>query len=155
MKKTVILPNRLWIVSGEVQSGKTTSLRSWSEGRSVAGFLTPDIDGRRVLMDLATSVILPFQAADDAEDVQKVGRFSFFRSAFDYGNTLIIDSLDVDHPYFIIDEFGKLELNDLGFAQGIDRLMADIRTLQSTTIYIIVIRESLIIRFLERYGLGR
>ncbi|HNU17537.1 MAG TPA: nucleoside-triphosphatase [Saprospiraceae bacterium] len=154
MKKKVILLDNLWVITGEVNSGKTTSLLQWTRGRKVAGFLTPDIDGQRRLMDLSTSAILPFEANDDDEDVQKVGRFSFFQSAFDYGNSLIIHSLQADHPYFIIDEFGKLEINGQGFAYGIDTLMGGIRTSQSPTIYIIVIRESLLDGFLERYGLS-
>ena len=154
MKKKVILLDNLWVITGAVHSGTSTSLLQWTRGRKVAGFLTPDIGGQRRLMDLSTSELLPFEANDDDEDVQKVGRFSFFQSAFDYGNSLIIHSLQADHPYFIIDEFGKLEINGQGCASGIDTLMGGIRTSQSPTIYIIVIRESLLDGFLERYGLS-
>jgi hypothetical protein len=35
--------------------------------------------------------------------------------AFDIGNALIDQAFTSNHPYFIIDEYGKLEADGLGF----------------------------------------
>lgn len=155
MKKKVIWPDKLWIVTGPVRSGKTTQLQQWAEGRDVAGFLTPDIDGVRCFYDLASGQKLPFQIErETGEPAVHVGRFAFLGSVFERGKQMIIDSFSKSAQYFIIDEFGKLEMDGRGFGPAVDQLMARLSGGHTATTYIIVVRDYLLTSFLDKYHLA-
>lgn len=155
MKKKVIWPDKLWIVTGPVRSGKTTELQQWAQGRDVAGFLTPDIDGMRCFCDIGSGQTLPFQIEKETgEPVVRVGRFVFRESVFERGRQMILDSFSRSARYFIIDEFGKLEMDGQGFGPAVDQLMARLASGPATTTYIIVVRDYLFTQFSERYHLS-
>lgn len=154
MKTGVVWKDKLWILTAPVHSGKTSFLESWAAERDVSGFLTPDIDDIRVLYDLSNRKTIPFEVKEDVcEDVLNVGKYSFLKAAFDYGNEMIRESIHQNSLYFIIDEAGKLEMKDLGFADGIEFLINHLKINESKTTYIIVVRDYLLSDFLEKYGL--
>src|SRR5688572_2225115 len=97
------------ILAGPVRSGKTTALEKWAGSRSgIAGFITPDIQGRRVLEDLRTKLIIDFEADENDEDIITIGRFRFSRQAFESGKTIITDAVRSQPEWLVIDEAGKL-----------------------------------------------
>lgn len=155
MQKTTFLQNKLWIVTGSVQTGKTSRLKSFIAGKQAAGFLTPDKDGRRILLDIRTGTEYAFQTeACEVEKVLHVGRFCFLESAFDIGSHIIMESMGEESDYFIIDEFGKLELEDRGFGLAINALMTWLPSSTTATIYIMVVRDYLLDSFMAKYGLA-
>ena len=154
MKRGVVWKDKLWILTAPVHSGKTSFLSKWVTGRDVSGFLTPDIEGIRVLHDLSNKKTITFEVKKEInENTLHVGKYLFLRSAFDYGNVMIKESIKKENDYFIIDEAGKLEMENLGFAEGILFLINHLRNNDSNTIYIIVIRDYLLSAFLEKYDL--
>lgn len=154
MKRGPVWKDKLWILTAPVHSGKTGYLNNWVKNRDVSGFLTPDVDGLRVLYDLSNKKTIPFEVRHEVnENIISVGKYSFLMSAFDYGNSLINGSVAQETDYFILDEAGKLEMQGLGFAEGIEFLLDHLRNNDSKTIYIIVVRDYLLSPFLEKYGL--
>ena len=69
------------ILSRPVRTGKTSELQAFIKLQdSVAGFLTPDIDGKRMLYDIAEDIFYPFESDENEQSpVLKVGRFCFLR----------------------------------------------------------------------------
>ncbi len=153
MKKGIILKNKLWIVSDRVRSGKTSLLSAWIREKKVGGFLTPDIDEIRLFYDIIKDIYIDFEAIENSVDTTSIGRFHFLDSTFDYGCQLITKSLEKQDDYFIIDEFGKLELKDEGFGPAINSLISNLLEKHNQTTYIIVVRDYLVEDFLEKFGL--
>ncbi len=155
MRKIVIWPNRLWVITGTVGSGKTSFLNRWLEGKSAGGFLTPDIGGKRCLIDLSTHKVHPFQLDEDSDLPSiSIGRFKLSLKVFDIGNALIRQAYTSNYQYFIIDEYGKLETEGLGFGKAIDRLILTMDANKEQPLFLIVVRDYLLNDFLQRYSLS-
>lgn len=154
MRKGTIINNKLSILTDDIRTGKTTKLLNWVRSKNVGGFLTPDVDALRWLFDIAAEKYLPFESETASDLTIEVGRFSFYKSAFNYGNELIIKSFNSDFNYFIIDEFGKLELNEKGFSSGVGELINYLLKNNDACEYIIIVREFLVEDFLEKYNLN-
>ena len=108
----------IYIVTGAIESGKTSAVYDWSKDRDdVYGILTPNDDlGSRYLMDLSTEQCFPMQAKADDNAIISIGRYHFYRSAFSKGDQIIEKALSsVEKGYIVIDELGKLELKNKGF----------------------------------------
>lgn len=141
------------IFSRPVQSGKTTALQKFiTQHYSVAGFLTPDINGRRMLYDIANAIYFPFETDENSElPIVKVGRFSFLQEGFARGQAIMNDAKN--KKWIIIDEVGKLEIEqNKGFESGISQLI-DYCKKNTQTNLVIVIRDSLVKKAVEKYNL--
>ena len=154
MRKGIIIKDKLSILTDDIRTGKTTKIFNWIVSKNVGGFLTPDVDGLRQLYDIHSGKYFAFEAECASDLTVEVGRFNFYKSAFNYGNEVIIKSFDSEFNYFIIDEFGKLELQNMGFSKGIDELIKFLILNDSAGEYMIVVREFLVDDFLERYDLN-
>ena len=141
MRKGKVLNSQLIIVSDKIRSGKTTLLANWLKDKNVGGFLTPDLNNFRMFYDILKTSFLPFETNGFSEDVTSIGRFFF------------LDSIGQNLEYFIIDEFGKLELMDEGFGPAINSLISNLLEKPNQTTYIIVVRDYLVEDFLEKFGL--
>lgn len=144
----------IYILSEGKQKGKTTALRLWSENRTdIGGFLTPDKDNKRVLLNIHSCVVSPFELDpnDDHEFCVHIGKFVLDKEAFiEISEEVLEQSYDPEFNYIIIDEIGKLELKDEGFhllfenLTKRDDLKADI---------IVIIRDTLLEEVIEKYKL--
>jgi len=154
VRKGIIIKDKLSVLTDDIRTGKTTKIFNWIEGKNVGGFLTPDVDGLRKFYDIHSGKYLAFESEIASYLTVGVGRFNFYKSAFNYGNELIINSINSEFNYFIIDEFGKLELQNMGFSTGIDELIKYLILNDFAGEYMIVVREFLVDDFLERYDLN-
>jgi nucleoside-triphosphatase THEP1 len=117
------LPAHIYILSGPVQSGKTTALLNWAAGRNdVFGILTPvqkpvpensTGKGHREFMDTHTGETFPMEARA-GETALTVGRFEFSKQNFEKAIALIRNAIPLD-GWLVIDEIGPLELRGEGF----------------------------------------
>ena len=153
MRKGKVLNSQLIIVSDKIRSGKTTLLANWLKDKNVGGFLTPDLNNFRMFYDILKTSFLPFETNGFSEDVTSIGRFFFLNSTFLRGCQIIVDSIGQNLEYFIIDEFGKLELMDEGFGPAINSLISNLLEKPNQTTYIIVVRDYLVEDFLDKFGL--
>lgn len=148
-------PN-IYILSGPVQSGKTTALMEfWERGvTSLDGFLTPDIDESRKLIFLDTDEELPFELnKEDATNAIKIGRFSFSTKTFEKAKQKLLQLHLSKANLIIIDELGKLEMEDKGFEPELKEYILNFRKKNSQQVLILVIRNTLLNAAIEKYQL--
>ncbi len=147
-------PN-LMILTAAVQSGKTTAIqtRIKTENKPISGILTPDIDGKRMLKNLETGVIYPFQIPEAAnENAIRIGRFIFSQETFKRGQEILIELCREMDTLIIIDEIGKLELRGEGFEPALTRFVQYHQS--SQTPVLLVVRDYLLEVVIETYGLA-
>ena len=73
----------VFILSGDIQSGKTTSLSKWSATRNdVYGILTPIENGKRFFMDISSGEKFSMEANADEIATIQVGKYSFSMNSF-------------------------------------------------------------------------
>ncbi len=142
------------ILSRPVHSGKTTALFRYIKTISnVSGFLTPDVNGSRMLYDIGEDKYYPFQTDEtDTATTIKIGRFSFLQSAFQNGQQIINHCGKQD--LFVIDEVGKLEVeNDEGFEPMISKVIVQFKNNDVSGNLLLVIRDTLLEKAISKYGL--
>lgn len=108
----------IYILTGDVRTGKTTALVKWTSGRhDVDGILCPDTHDRRYFLKLKLQQHVALEVKDIPEnkEIISVGRFHFLKSAFAEANAYIVSVFEKKtYKYLIIDELGKLELKNTG-----------------------------------------
>ncbi|MEO5948276.1 MAG: nucleoside-triphosphatase [Chitinophagaceae bacterium] len=106
---------KIYILTGAIQSGKTTSLLNWSATRNdVHGILTPVVNGKRVFMNAYTKEQFPMEATEEEKETLTVGRFTFSKTSFEKAILIIREAIPKG-SWLVIDEIGPLELNSQGF----------------------------------------
>lgn len=114
---------KVFILSGDIQSGKTTTLMKWaSSRRDVHGILTPVSNGNRMFYDIASGDYFPMEAPAAETDPLRVGRFLFSRQAFSRAETVMMKGLYSTH-WLVVDEIGPLELRGEGFFPVINEIL--------------------------------
>jgi nucleoside-triphosphatase THEP1 len=109
------VPKQIFILTGPVQTGKTTSLIHWSEkGNDIYGILTPVINGKRVFMNANSREQFPMEATEGETEILSIGKFIFCNESFNKAEQIIHDSIN-KKEWLIIDEIGPLELKGEGF----------------------------------------
>ena len=145
----------IYILSLPIQSGKTTLLQQWLKAQtvSVAGFLSPDINGRRHLLNISTNELRCFQLADDADGI-KIGRFVFDSAVFEWGKEMLQRSLQATNDWIMIDEVGRLEINENSSWEPIlTEVIKNFQSRQHNRKLLLVIRDYLLDEAIEKYGL--
>lgn len=141
----------IWILTGALQSGKTTSLVNWTDERNdVAGILTPVIEGKRVFMNAKTRELFPMEAGTGEMEVLPVGRFVFSKANFDKAIQAIREGMN-SKGWLIIDEIGPMELKGEGFAVLLKELLKQQPEGQTM---VLVVRESIVEKVKEYFNLG-
>ncbi len=141
------------IFSRAIQSGKTTNLLQYIKNNgNTGGFLTPDVDGKRMLYDIAANKYYPFETTTDTSPTQAIGKFSFLQSTFETGKEII--SQWKKENIFIIDEVGKLEIEmNMGFEPMIKKITDDFKSNYYNGTLLLVIRDTLFEKAINKYGL--
>lgn len=144
----------IYILSEEDQSGKTTSLQLCTENRyDIGGFLSPDKNHVRFLMNLQSKEEIPFEIdlTSYGEAIEITGKYAIAKSAFDTGARWIKEHLGTERVKFIIiDEVGLLELEDKGFAGVVNYAIENMGSKH----LILVIRSSLHEKVVEKFALS-
>lgn len=134
------------ILTGEIQSGKTTALQQWVQGKNAVGILSPVVEGERFLYNIQQDSHIAFQSPVSTVETISIGRFHFYQKAFDQANEILQQKTDA--AWLIVDEIGPLELRDQGFAPALKILLADL-----TINILIVVRSSLVGEVKEKFSL--
>lgn len=109
------MKNKITVLTGPIKSGKTTSLFKFiSQNKSANGILAPIVDDRRVLYHIASKTIKLLETDKSGAGIIKVGRYKFFESVFEWARQKLSDSFNQKPEFLIIDEYGKLELDNKG-----------------------------------------
>lgn len=146
---------KIYILTGSIQTGKTTKLLEWAKDRlDICGFLMPDMDGRRHYYQIDKQVSIPFETdADTVEEIVKIGRFTFYQDTFAIAKNWLSHAHLTDKNWIIIDEIGKLELNNEGFEPEFSIFLQNMKRTSDDKSLIIVVREGLLDQVMRHYNL--
>jgi len=101
----------IYIFSEPQQSGKTAVIGNWlTKTQGAAGFLTPDILGRKKLYDIASGDYLDFEVDESCTDCTRIGDYQYDNKALDYGRQLLLKAIDNWPRWLVIDDVGRLEM---------------------------------------------
>lgn len=122
-----------------------------------AGILTPDVDGVRMLYDIANKTYHPLQVdADHPEnDTVLIGKFRFSKTGFHLAQQILLRSVQSNAPWVMVDEIGPLEIK---FSTGLEPIISDILYLYKTQknlqrYLLLVIRDKLLEEARFHYGI--
>ncbi len=121
------------LLTGSVQGGKTTFLRSlierlYQRGLKAGGFLCPGtfdsgIRSAFSLKNIQTGVELPMAASKETSDWFKYRRFWFNPEAFITGREWTLEQLSQKPDMLVIDEVGPMELEGSGWSELLEDLV--------------------------------
>jgi len=138
----------IYILTGKIQSGKTSALIKWSAGKTdIFGILTPVIDGRRFFMDAHSRIQFRMEAGETEKAILSIGRYNFSKAAFEHAAEIIRQSIN-KNGWLVIDEIGPLELRKKGFHPVIKESLKNHRAK-----LLFVIRENLVGEVTELFEL--
>jgi nucleoside-triphosphatase THEP1 len=134
--------NNIIILTGEIQSGKTTLLQQFClQQNNIAGILTPIVNNRRMFYDISEKEFFEMEATTD-EATLAIGKYLFSAAAFTKANALLLHaSKSIEPKYLIIDEIGPLETRK---QQGLYQSLKEIMTTDFNYTLILVARRSLV-----------
>ncbi len=140
------------IFTGGFQSGKTTAIIELSKRRTLFGFASPVRNGKRFLINLETGEerALEFNEASTSKEKLSVGRFVFNPQTFDWARGALLKLTRESKSPVIIDEYGPLELRGEGF----EPFLNDGSILTLNLQFVIVVREKLIEKFVEKFKIN-
>ncbi len=144
--------SRILILSGPIQSGKTTSLiKNFSKSDSVGGFICPDVLGSRMIYFADYRRLVPFQLVE-LDNAISIGKFKFDENIFSKAYDLLVNPITLEKEIVVVDEIGPLELKEQGYYQALIMLIDNWRKKENGTL-ILVIREHLIVDVVAKFDL--
>jgi nucleoside-triphosphatase THEP1 len=146
----------IYILKGDIETGKSKALLQWSQGRSdVYGVLSPRNDkGERFILNVNTKETFPMQANPSDDSIISVGRYHFYTSAFKRANSVILNDIAKnDSGYVIIDELGKLEMRSEGLHESASEVIQKTKHHKDLHL-IIVVRTSLLNTIIKKYDIA-
>jgi len=146
----------IYILTGPVRTGKTSALLEWCNNRDdVDGVLCPDDEnGKRYFLNIKANKKYLLENEDHTmpeNEIISVGRFHFFKKSFDLANDYLVSLKDeANFSYLIIDELGKLELQNQGLHCAA-KVVIQVYIFHKHQHLVLVVRESLIDAILKHY----
>lgn len=147
--------NNIYLLTGPIRTGKTSTLAEWIKGkRNVGGFLTPDINDYRKWQNIETNEIFDFEkeVSENENDVL-VGRFVFDGLIFEKARKYILSLINTNCQYIVLDEIGKLELQNKGYEPELNQFLELIKFKKDVKL-ILVVRDSILSEVIEKYKLN-
>ncbi len=145
----------IFLLSDNIRSGKTSRLWNWAKGQpKVGGFLTPDVEGKRFLLELSTGRFYPFEVKQPTPHTISIGKFHFLQTAFDLGRNILKRDREQALPWLIIDEIGPLELKGLGFEPEVRNTIAHYQALQTEGHLVLVVRKKIVAQVLAHFQIS-
>ncbi len=148
------MQNNIYILTGPIRSGKTSALANWLNGISdTGGILTPDVDQKRMLYDISNNIYFPFEVntSTPADELISVGKYFFLKKTFSQAHRILAKSSQNNH-WIVVDEVGKLELNNMGFEPALSNLIKHVQKKTNQKL-MLVIRDYLLNQCIKKYNL--
>ena len=143
----------IYIFTGKIRSGKTSKLRGWVEKRTdIGGILMPVRSGKRYFFNVSSEDHYSAEADKKEKEIIRIGPFRFSKKGFERANSEILDSFK-KYNIVIIDEIGRIELNNKGFAPSLNVIMNDKIKLKKIDL-ILVVREDLLKQVTKKFGMS-
>lgn len=140
--------NKISIITGEINSGKTSFLEKQVLNRKdVGGILTPKINGKRFFKNISTQEIFEMETIASNNQCIQIGNYFFSKDGFEKANKILVDS--VHYLNLVIDEIGPLEINEKGFFNTLLFLLQN----NFKHHLILVVRKKLIDTVLQKFSI--
>ena len=159
LKNIKILNPRIFILKADIGQGKTTQIQEIIKKLKLHNIAMGGIYSLRILdndntigydvVDISTNVHTPFLRNSGPKDLEKIGRFFIIPDGLEKGLKAIKKSRTNNDQLTIIDEVGKLELNDKGWTNEIDKLFST-----STNDVLIAVREEFVEKVMAKWNLS-
>ena len=141
----------LYILTGPVQSGKTTTITNWTmEKNDVFGILTPVINGKRMFMDVHSREKFEMEANSGEAEILMIGKFKFSKAGFSKAEDILRNGLNEKSGWLVVDEIGPLELREAGFSDILKEILHSASHQQKI---LLVIRESILENVIQFFRL--
>ncbi len=149
----------IYLLTGDRQSGKTTNLFNWikNQKKSISGVLSPIENSKRCFYSISKDKDFPFSVIDNTfkdDEVLKIGKYVFYKKAFNMAVDEIEEGIKLNSDYIIIDEIGPLELQKKGF-YNITKKCINISRSDDRFHFIFVIRGFLLDEILEFFNINK
>lgn len=151
------LKKRIFIVSGGIGVGKTTQVQKIVEllhkkNITINGIYAPRImnNGETIgydIVDIESNKREVLLRNNDDESSSKIGKYSISKIGFDMGINALNKSANNKPDVVVIDEVGKLELNNQGWANNINEL------LNGSSLLIFAVRDSFVEQVIQNWNL--
>lgn len=148
---------KIFVISGKKDSGKTTFVKYLIENLKVENIKTGGIYSEKIIqnkqiiayniIDIKTLKSEKYLSAELSENLERVGSFSVLPQGLEFGLEQLKPERYTEYELVIIDEIGKLELLGKGWAEKIEELLI----LQKNHI-LMVIREDCIDKAIEKWN---
>lgn len=148
----------IYILTGEINSGKTGALSGWVEvwrtqGCVLGGILAPARwqKGKKVsydILDVKTGKRCLLASREPLENAELFGNFRFSKEALVFGENALL-GLNAETEIGVVDEIGPLELENRGWAQGFRSVLS-----HPPQNLIVVVRSSLVNRVAKAFLLS-
>ncbi len=161
-KITVRLADKpmIYIITGSSGDGKTSVLKDLidalkTKNIKVSGFISPAVvaDNKRIgydLLDLSNGKNTELSRGYELHDSVKIGKFHFCKMGVEFGNNALQLDNTKDSQLICVDEVGPWEMDDKGWASGLNNLL-----MNSKTPMIWVVRQSLVDEVIENWNLKK
>ena len=144
--------SNIYLFSRAIRTGKTTELTGWCKGKNAAGILTPNVEGRRVLLDIATGNQHMLELQIRLECSISIGRFHFDNEVFRIGRDILLQAKCNSPEWLVVDEVGPLEIKR---REGLEPALGAIveHYKRSGSNLLLVVRDSLLEEVVRHYNL--
>lgn len=143
------------ILTGPIHSGKTTHLISWIKYHShCAGILSPIVEGKRQFYSIHRKEFHRFESdeMEKGEALLSIGKYSFYKSSFDWARLELEQAVKLKPHWLIIDEIGPIELQGEGLEPQVSHILKDYTRSRKNRL-ILVVRNQILENVLEHYNL--
>lgn len=144
--------NKILIVTGKINTGKTNRLMKWvNQQKNIDGILQPVVVGKRFLYHISSKTLVQLET-DKKENNISIGNYNFSSQAFNWAKEKLKDAVSKNLDYLIIDEIGSLELN----GKGIEPTFTEIISHRNDFLgkIVCVVREEIFDKFLLHYNIS-
>lgn len=141
----------IYILTGPVQSGKTTRIANWAmEKNDVFGILSPVINGKRMFTDVHSKEIFEMEANPGETGILMIGKFKFSKVGFSKAIDILRKGMHEKSGWLVVDEIGPLELKEEGFSGILKEIL---RSASNQQKILLVTRESILEQVIQFFGL--
>jgi nucleoside-triphosphatase THEP1 len=139
---------KILILNGDIQTGKSSALMNWIKNKNAGGIITPTVNGKKQLYNILTNEYQPYELDFAAENSLVVGNYFLDKKAFTETKKIVADSIKQEKEWIIIDEIGKLELDNKGNHETVQYLLDNF----NENLFLVV-RTSLVDKVIGKYKL--
>jgi len=158
LKATPNSGKKIFIITGKLDSGKTTFIKQLIESLTSKNIKVGGIFSQKIyenseligydLIDIQTNNSKAFLRNYTDQSLPQIGKFSILPQSIDFGVKCLKSDYNIENKLVIIDEIGRLELEDKGWAKSVDELK---KSYQGHLL--LVVRDKFLKQIIEKWNL--